>query len=252
MNGAHRMTQKGGIHYDEATVVNFTACVPGGPRGQRSAAVGSHLDLTPTLLELAGLGEQDIRARYPWLKGRSLRRVLLDPSADGPRGSSANPGDGALLCWDGLHQLDVEWGTSGARERLTCLEGGPVPRKEIRQRLMHDVGRDHGAPEFGRRTFLRAVVDGRYKLVRWFSPLEYGNPSTLDELYATGDVTLHDLVNDPGEMENIGNPDHPDHDPALVARMLEKLHALVEQELGEDKPPFDLDVFGTRQVRYRE
>lgn len=30
MNGAHQMTQKGGIHFDEATVVNMTAVVPGG------------------------------------------------------------------------------------------------------------------------------------------------------------------------------------------------------------------------------
>src|SRR5690606_23111399 len=74
MNGAHRLTQKGAIHCDEANVVNFTACVPGGPRGVLSAAVGSHLDLTPTLLDFAGLAERDVRARYPWLKGRSLRR----------------------------------------------------------------------------------------------------------------------------------------------------------------------------------
>ena len=49
MNGAHRMTQKGAIHFDEAAIVNLTVCVPGGPQGQRTAAVGSHLDLAPTL-----------------------------------------------------------------------------------------------------------------------------------------------------------------------------------------------------------
>ncbi|HEX5808625.1 MAG TPA: hypothetical protein VFY25_08155, partial [Anaerolineales bacterium] len=81
---------------------------------------------------------------------------------------------------------------------------------------------------------------------------EYGNPATLEELLASGDVTLHDLVNDPGEMENIGHPDHPRYDPALVERILKKLHALVAHEIGEDRPPFDLDMFGTRQVKYRE
>jgi arylsulfatase len=114
------------------------------------------------------------------------------------------------------------------------------------------AGEKYGAPDYSLRTFFRCVVDGQYKLVRWFSPNEYGNPSTLEELYRTGDVTLHDLVNDPGEMENIGNPDHPKHDPALVERMLTKLHRLVEQELGEDKPPFDMDMFGTREVKYRK
>lgn len=95
-------------------------------------------------------------------------------------------------------------------------------------------------------------MDGQYKLVRWFSPDSYGNPSTVEELYATGDVGLYDLVNDPGELENIGHPDHPKHDRAIVERMLGKLHALVEHELGEDVPPFDLDMFGTREVTYRQ
>jgi hypothetical protein len=115
---------------------------------------------------------------------------------------------------------------------------------------MQVVGAVYGAPDFGRRTFYRAVVDGRHKLVRWFSPEEYGNPATLDALYASGDVTLHDLVNDPGELENIGHPEHPDHDPALVERMLGKLHTLVQHEIGEDGAPFDLDMFGTHEVRY--
>jgi hypothetical protein len=57
-------------------------------------------------------------------------------------------------------------------------------------------------------------------------------------------------VNDPGELENIGHPDHPDHDPALVERMLGKLHTLVQHEIGEDGAPFDLDMFGTHEVRY--
>ena len=42
-------------------------------------------------------------------------------------------------------------------------------------------------------------------------------------------------------------------DPALVERMLAKLHMLVRQELGEDSaPPWDMDMFGTREVTYRK
>jgi arylsulfatase len=33
--------------------------------------------------------------------------------------------------------------------------------------------------------------------------------------------------------------------------MLAKLHALVEREIGEDRAPFDLELFGTREVKYR-
>jgi arylsulfatase len=73
----------------------------------------------------------------------------------------------------------------------------------------------------------------------------------VDDLYAHADVTLHDLREDPGEMENLGNPEHPRHDPALVERLLHKLNALVGHEIGEDRCPFSLDLFGTRAVTYR-
>jgi arylsulfatase A-like enzyme len=254
MNGAHRMTQKGAIHFDEAAIVNLTVRVPGGPEGQRTAAVGSHLDLAPTLLEFAGLSESEIRERYPHLKGRSLRSAILDPASEGPRGSAREPGDGALFCWDGLHSLDKDWAITGALQALTDMgveEADPnVDPLERRRSRLQAAGWEYGAPDFRKRTFFRAVVDGQYKLVRWFSPEEYGNPATYQELYATSDVTLHDLENDPGELENLGNPEHPRHDRALVERMLAKLHALVERELGEDRAPFSLDLFGTREVRY--
>jgi arylsulfatase A-like enzyme len=251
MNGAHRMSQKGAIHFDEAAIVNLTICAPDGARGARTAAVGSHLDLAPTLLEFAGLSAEEIRARYPHLRGRGLRSVVHEPQSDGPRGSARAPGDGALLCWDGLHSLDKDWAISGALQSLTNLGSGPAPQVDVTEQL-HEAGRRYGAPDFRRRTFYRTVVDGRYKLVRWFSPEEYGNPASVDDLYATGDVTLHDLVDDPGELENLAHPEHPRHDRALVERLLIKLHALVAHEIGDDEPPFDLDMFGTREVRHAQ
>jgi len=253
MNGAHRMTQKGAIHFDEAAVVNLTVCAPGEPQGRRTASVGSHLDLAPTLLEFAGLTEQEIRERYPHLKGRSLKSVILDPEQPGPRGSPSAPGDGALFCWDGLHSLDKDWAITGALQELTEMgESGPHGPEAGREDRLLKAGTKYGAPDFRRRTFFRTIVDGRYKLVRWFSPDGYGNPATLKELYAHSDVTLHDLLKDPGELENLGHPDHPKHDPRLVELMLRKLHALVRDEMGDDRAPFDLDLFGTREVTYHK
>lgn len=252
MNAAHRMSQKGAIHFDEATIVNLTVCAPDGEQAKRTAAVGSHLDLAPTLLEFAGLSQQEINERYPHLKGRSLKSVVLEPEGDGPRGSAAAPGDGALLCWDGLNMLDKDWSISGALKALSVMDLKTTGEGVDKQAQMREAGKQFGAPDFKKRTFFRIVVDGQYKLVRWFSPAEYGNPTTLEELYRSGDVTLHDLVNDPGEMENLAHPQHPAHDPALVERMLAKLHALVEAEIGEDRAPFDLDMFGTREIKYRK
>jgi arylsulfatase len=252
MNGAHRLQQKGAIAFDEATIVNLTACIPGGPKGKRTAAVGSHLDFAPTLLEFAGLSEEEIRTRYPHLKGRSLKSVMLNPASDGPRGSVDNPGDGALSTSDLLASLDLEYAQSGAFATLSTMDLSPGNQFMDAEDRIRAVGEQFGAPDFSKRNFYRCVVDGQYKLVRWFSPNEYGNPSTLEELYATSDVGLYDLVNDPGELRNIGHPDHPDHDPALVEHMLKKMHKLVAHEIGEDKAPFDLDMFGTREVKYRE
>jgi arylsulfatase len=250
MNGAHRMTQKGAIPFDEAAVVNFTICVPAGAKGQRTAAVGSHLDLAPTLLSFAGLTDDEIRNRYPHLKGRSLIGPIVDPSSDGPRGSPNVPGDGALLCWDGLNMLDKDWSITGVLKELSDFSLEFSGELENGARRLMDAGRKYGAPDFKKRNFFRAVVDGQYKLVRWFSPAEYGNPSSLDDLLATADVALYDLVNDPGELQNLAHPNHPGRDPALIERMLAKLHMLVKREIGEDRCPFDLNMFGTREVKY--
>ncbi len=247
MNGAHGMAQKGAIHFDEAAVVNMTAVMPGGARGVRTSAVGSHLDLAPTVLALAGVDAEERAKRYPQLAGRDLSVVFADPDRQAPRGSAEEPGDGALMTWDGLNMLDPEWAIQGALGRLLDLP----PDGELRAGAMREVGEAFGAPDFTKRTFFRAVVDGRYKLVRWFSPTEYDAPRDLRALYERSDVTLHDLAEDPGELENLGDPSHPRHDPELVARLLGKLNALIERELVTDECPFDLDMFGTRDVTYR-
>ena len=252
MNGAHGMAQKGAIAFDEAAIVNLTICAPGGERGKGTAAIGSHLDLAPTLLHFAGLSEEEIRERYPQLKGRSLKPIVLDAEQAGPRGSTNAAGDGALYCWDGLHSLDKDWAISGALQELTEMgTSGPHGPEIGREERLRQAGRNYGAPDFSRRTFFRTVVDGRYKLVRWFSPEAYGNPGTLEDLYAQSDVALYDLTKDPGELQNLAHPEHPDYDPARVAEMLGKLNKLVREELGADEAPFDFDLFGTREVRFQ-
>lgn len=244
MNGAHRLSQKGGIHYDEAAVVNMSIAVPGGPTGARTKAVGSHLDLAPTILELAGMAPEQIAERFPQLRGRSLAGVLRDPAATGPRGSVGDPGDGALLCWDGLFMLDAEWTVSGA---LTSMLDLPHDQRDA---SMVAAGAEYGAPDFSLRTFYRAVVDGRYKLVRWYSPQDYATPRDVDDLLARSDLSLHDLAEDPGELVNLADPRRGDVPRELVGVLLDKLNALIDWELGDDDCPFDLDMFGTRDIVY--
>lgn len=248
MNGAHGLAQKGAIPFQEAAVVNMTVVSPRGPSGVRCDAVGSHVDLAPTFLSWAGMAEAEIQQQYPALKGRDLRGVFEAPNQSRPpRGSTSEPGAGALISWDGLNMLDPEWSIQGALGELTQLGAGP--NKTLQDCL--DVGQKFGAPDMDKRTFFRAVSDGRHKLVRWFSPTQYGIPATVEELYASSDVALYDLVADPGEMRNIADPEHPDYDADLVAAMLKKLVSLLEEELGQDDSAFDLNLFGTREVRYQ-
>jgi arylsulfatase A-like enzyme len=248
MNGAHAMAQKGAIPFQEASVVNMTVVSPHGPSGVHSDAVGSHLDLAVTFLSWSGLQETEIRGQYPMLKGRNLRPLLEAPRhAKPPRGSASEPGDGALISWDGLNMLDPEWAIQGALRELAQLGDGPA--KTLEDCLT--AGRKYGAPDMDKRTFFRSVSDGRYKLVRWFSPTAYGTPRSVEQLQATSDVALYDLLNDPGETRNLADPSRPGYDEQLLGSMLDKLVHLIDTELGEDERPFSLDLFGTREVRYR-
>ena len=61
--------------YDSTTHVPLIIRTPWGDRG-RAAAQVSHVDLMPTVLDLVGLPPE------PKLDGRSVARLLLDPSAD--------------------------------------------------------------------------------------------------------------------------------------------------------------------------
>ena len=248
MNGAHRLTQKGAIPFQEASIVNMTVVTPNGPRGALSDAVGSHLDLATTFLSWAGMSPAEISERYPQLHGRDLRPVFEARTPEpGPRGSTSTPGDGALVSWDGLNALDPEWAIQGALSSLAQLGSGPEKTLEDCLR----AGEAFGAPDMDKRTFFRAVSDGRYKLVRWFSPTQYQTPRSVEALHETSDVALYDLLDDPGELHNIGDLSSPDYDEQVVASMLAKLVSLIESELGQDDCPFDLELFGTREVRYR-
>jgi len=74
MMGAHGLRGKGPMMYEEICNVPLLARVPGGPAGVASDALVSHVDLLPTMLELAGVD------RPPCLHGVSLVPTLSDPA----------------------------------------------------------------------------------------------------------------------------------------------------------------------------
>ena len=76
--GHHGLLHKGPPPYGDLCRVSFVMAGPGVPEGARTRAPSSHLDLMPTLLELAGIegagAGLDGRSLVPVLQGRDLER----------------------------------------------------------------------------------------------------------------------------------------------------------------------------------
>jgi arylsulfatase len=87
-------------------------------------------------------------------------------------------------------------------------------------------------PDMKKRGSLRTVFDGRYKLSRYFAPVERNRPRDSAELYKANDVELFDLQQDPAETVNLAADREKNAD--VVAAMSGKLEALIKAEIGTD------------------
>ena len=240
MAGAHHLRQKGSVAFRETTNVPFVIVDPRRKGGVNTDAVGSHLDLVPTTLAYAGLSEGEIRQRYPFLKGHNLSVVALDPASDGPRGSSNNPGKGALYTYDMIATIDSEWLNKNAPQVFdaAAAEAGLEFHRgtEAFSKMLATIG----APDPEKREVFRGIFDGHYKLVRYFGLDQYHLPQSVEELLDKNDVALYDTKNDPEESNNLANPDNPDYDEALLTELNTKLNTLISEEIGEDKALIEL------------
>jgi len=238
MCGAHHLRQKGSVAFKETTNVPMIIVDPNKSGAVRTNAVGSHLDLVPTILACAGLSDKERIKRYPFLKGHDLSGVFTHPDSDGPRGSSENPGKGALYTYDMIASVDAQWLQRNASVLLdvAAAEAGVefVRGKEFLANV-----KDLEKPNTENRELFRGIFDGRYKLVRYFGLAHYNLPGSVKELFTNNDVALYDLQMDPEEMNNLADKANPDYDEELLALMNVKLNALIEAEIGEDKLIFE-------------
>ena len=240
MAGAHHLRQKGSVAFKETLNVPLTIVDPRRSGGVRTDAVGSHLDLTPTTLAYAGMSEQEIKQRYPFLKGHDLSGVVAQPTSDGPRGSAAAPGKGALYTYDMIATIDGEWLVRNAAHIMdAAAEAANLEFRRGTEEFLAIV-QEIGTPDLEKRELFRGVFDGRYKLVRYFGLKHYNLPHTLEDLLANNDVALYDTRLDPEEMTNLADPKNPNYDEALLTTMNDKLTALIQAEIGEDKALFPL------------
>jgi arylsulfatase len=236
--GAHHLRQKGSVAFKESVNVPLVIADPRHPEPNRSDAVGSHLDLVPTILAFAGMSEDERHTRYPQLKGHDLSGVVSDPTSFGPRGNSTTPGKGTLLTYDMIATIDAEWfvrNVTKVFDAAAAAAGEEFHRgMEQFRGMVHDIG----VPNPDARELFRGVVDGRYKLVRYFGMGHYHLPSSVQQLLADNDVALYDLHSDPEEMDNLADPAHPRYDEDLLSTMNQKLNALIAEEIGDDNAMF--------------
>ena len=236
--GAHHLRQKGGVAFQESVNVPLVIADPRHSDASRTDAVGSHLDLVPTILAYAGLSEDERRKRYPLLKGHDLSGVVRDPASVGPRGSSAAPGKGSLITYDMIATIDAEWFVTNATKVFDAAAAAAGQEFHRGMEAFEGLVEEIGVPNLDARELFRGVFDGRYKLVRYFGMGHYNLPAEVQQLLADNDVALYDLQSDPEEMENLANPAHPRYDEALLSAMNQKLNALIEEEIGEDEAMF--------------
>ena len=236
--GAHHLRQKGSVAFQESVNVPLVIADPRHPGANRSDAVGSHLDLVPTILAFAGLSEDERQKRYPLLKGHDLSGVVRDPSSAGPRGSSTTPGKGSLLTYDMIATIDAEWFARNATKVFDAAAAAAGQEFHHGMEAFKGLVDEIGLPDLDAREMFRGIFDGRYKLVRYFGLGHYNLPTSVQQLLADNDLALYDLQSDPDEMDNLADPAHPRYDEVLLAAMNQKLNALIAEEIGDDKAMF--------------
>jgi arylsulfatase len=218
MAGAHQLRQKGPHMYKENTRVNFIVRHPDVQQGFSSEALGSTIDIVPTVLELAGLDAAAQAERYPQLAG-----VSLTPSLGGATRRSARDERGHLFDYGVVMYLDPEFNQAMMRghEQVT-------PWTIIRQSLANlQFG-----PSLQNRALFRGIHDGRYKFARYFAAEDHHAPLDFATLLARNDLELYDTQSDPDELHNLAN--EPERHRVLIEGLNGRLNELVALEVGID------------------
>ncbi|CAB3736038.1 sulfatase-like hydrolase/transferase [Achromobacter piechaudii] len=217
MGGAHGLRGKGPFAYQEAIHVPLLISHPDVQGHQTCNALTSHIDLAPTLLAMCGVPPTHA-AEYAnrELPGKDFSALLTQPGNAGVNEIRKS----ILFTYSGLATNDSEL----IRLIAQAKTAGQDPKAAVKAAAYQ--------PDLKKRGSLRTVFDGRYKLTRYFSPLQRNRPSTLDELYRWNDVELFDLQADPTEITNMAADQ--DRNAVLVTAMSAKLEAAIKDEIGVD------------------
>jgi len=216
--GAHAMHGKGSTAYKEQVHVPLWIRHPGhaGSAGKECRALTSHLDITPTILGLAGVSGDRLRVQAPALKGHDISSLLGSPAS--ARSNAVR--DAALYNFNMWLFQDAEF----MRKVYQAKSSG------------QDVAKLGLRPDLKKRGAIRSMTDGRYRFSRYFSPLQHNLPKTVEKIFEYNDVELFDLESDPDEMRNLAADGKANNE--LLLAMNQKLSGIIADEVGRDDGDF--------------
>lgn len=220
--GHHQMRGKGNSAYRQQNHVPLMIYHPAYSGGVECNAVTSQIDLAPTILGLTGLDKEKIKQASAGLKGRDISALLKSPAT----AKEDTLRSGALFCFDMLLFQDAFWITN----LYDFMESAKVPDKQKIKLLTQKE------PNFHHRVSMRSAFDGRYRFSRYFSPLQFNTPTTMEELLARNDLELFDHNSDPEEVDNLAMK--PKEQGELIMALNAKLNTLVANEVGVDDGSF--------------
>lgn len=222
LGGSHQMRGKGTNTYRQQNHLPLMIVHPALPGGKECRAITSQLDLTPTLLALTGKDAAAVARASEGLRGKDFSALLRNPEAATEK--TVRPA--SLFNFDMLSYSDPKWAAMTIDTR--AFRTKPPERQQA-------ILAGH-PPDFANRTAIRSVFDGRYRFSRYFSPVAFNTPKTMEELLAKNDLEVYDLEADPDEMTNLALD--PKKNGDLILALNQVTNERIADEVGVDDGSF--------------
>ena len=222
LGGSHQMRGKGTNTYRQQNHLPLMIVHPGLPGGKECQAITSQLDLTPTLLALTGKDAGAVARASEGLRGKDFSALLRNPEV----ATSKTVRPASLFNFDMLSYSDPKWAAMTIDMRAFRTKPPEQQEKMLAAQ----------PPDFGNRTAIRSIFDGRYRFSRYFSPVAFNTPKTMEELLAMNDLEIYDLQADPDEMANLALDLKKNGD--LILALNQVTNERIADEVGVDDGSF--------------